>query len=239
VQVCPTAALEYDLMPMLGSLMDQGVRANDATVPVPAVMTCSKVPGDLVEGAAQVSCLGKISPAMILASQAWGQELRLVRSDCATCKLGGPSVPESLENVLEIAQAYRKNIGSEPLNVSIFQYQPDEARRPHPVAPPVRTVSRRQAFSQMFQTSKRNAAQVIPEEWKWRRVALKSRPVDDTPQYWPVPTINDQCTFCTVCESICPSQAVTRTRDGAGNYAIKLEVAACVMPVSNPAHHRR
>ena len=129
VQVCPTAALEYDLMPMLGTLMVQGVRANDATVPVQAVLACSKVPGDFADNAAQVSCLGKISPAMILASQAWGQALRLVRSDCANCQLGGPTVPESLENVLEIVRSYRKNIGNEPLNVSIFQHQSEEVRR--------------------------------------------------------------------------------------------------------------
>ena len=125
VQVCPTGALEYDLLPMLGALKDQGV-AVDATPPV-VVLTCSKVPGN----AAHIECLGRVSPAMILASSAWGQELQLIRSDCATCKIGGPTVPESLENVLEIARMYRKTLGGEQLNVSVLEHQVANQDRPH------------------------------------------------------------------------------------------------------------
>jgi ferredoxin len=240
VQVCPTGALEYDLLPMLGALKDQGVRVAESPEPV-AVLTCSKVPGN----AAHIECLGRVSPAMVLASSAWGQELQLIRSDCATCKIGGPTVPESLENVLEIARTYRKNLAGEPLNVSILEHQSGEPGQSALIpTPPPKPVSRRDAFKEIFQGGKRGLAQVVPEnpipgvvttleapripdEWKWRKLTLKPRPLDETQQYWPVPSVNDDCIFCPVCENVCPTKAVTRTRDETGHYSIQLEVAAC------------
>ena len=118
VQVCPSGALEYDLLANLGTLKTQGTTSASSTERVPANLKCSKVPGD----GATLECLGRVTPAMLLASAAWGQRLTLARSDCDTCKLGGPSVPAAIENVVQIAQAYREHLTAPPLEVSVAQY---------------------------------------------------------------------------------------------------------------------
>lgn len=183
---------------------------------------------------------------MILASSAWGQKLTLIRNDCATCSLGGDTVPQAVENVLEIARAYRENIGA--VVAEVVQYGATETTaeltpKPAPAQPTV-NVSRRDAFNVFGSSLKRTTADLIPEnpfpgintkleaapvsdEWTWRKKALRPKPDLETLQYWPAPTVNDDCIFCPVCQNVCPTNAVTRTRETDGNFQIMLETAAC------------
>ncbi len=244
VQVCPTGALEYELPPMLANLKNQGTTyslamGNDR---VSTSLKCSKVPGD----SPTITCLARVSPSMILASSAWGQKLTLIRNDCATCSLGGSTVPQAVENVLEIARAYRENIGAvvaEVVQYGVNEAPELEAATPAPVQPTV-NVSRRDAFNVFGSSLKRTTADLIPEnpfpgintkleaapvpdEWTWRKKALRPKPENETLQYWPAPTVNDDCIFCPVCQNVCPTNAITRTREMDGTFQITLETAAC------------
>ena len=246
VQACPSGALEYDVVGVLGVLKDQGVRV-DTQEPPASRIACSKVPGD----GFKLECLGRVSPAMVMASQAWGQELSLVRAECATCRLGGPSVPESLENVISIAREYRKNLSSEPLRVTVYEFKngiesaPEEAEpaKTIPVAPKP-AVSRRDALGSLFTTAKRGVSYAIPEtplpgidasvpvkpvpdEWIWRKKTLRPRPADQDAQYWPAPSVNQDCIFCPVCQNVCPTSAITRNLESDGSFRITMQMDAC------------
>jgi Fe-S-cluster-containing hydrogenase component 2 len=245
VQACPTGALEYDVLKSLSVLKQQG--ATSANAPsskrVPCSLKCSKVPGD----GATLECLGRVTPAMLMASAAWGQRLTLARGDCDTCKLGGPSVPLALENVVEITRAYREHLEAEPMDVRVVQYgveSPEPSSDAVRVGTPTVAVSRRGALQAMAQNTRGGVARVIPDriipgvdtkpevqavpdEWVWRRKALRPTPEPETLQYWPTPTVNDACIFCPVCQNVCPTNAITRDREMDGSYQIKLEVAAC------------
>lgn len=261
VQVCPSGALEYDLLASLGTLKTQGTTSASSSDRVLASLKCSKVPGD----GATLECLGRVTPAMLLASAAWGQRLTLARSDCETCKLGGPSVPAALENVVQIAQAYREHLDAPPLEVSVAQYgtpantvqygvpantvrygatleNQSSSATPAPLT--AASVSRRDAMQAMLRNSRGGVARVIPDrlipgvdtkveaqqipdEWVWRKKALRPTPQADAPQYWPAPVVDDNCIFCPVCTNVCPTNAITRDRQSDGSYKLTLEVGAC------------
>jgi ferredoxin len=243
VQACPSGALEYDLVPVLGALKQQGVGSEE--VPNPgARLKCSKVHG---VDAPTVDCLGRISPAMVMVSAAWGQDLALLHGDCASCKLGGPSVPSSVQNVLGIVQEYRKNLsGGVPVKARLLEVRDGvvlEEAAPAPSAPKP-AVSRREALGSLFQGAKRGAVAVIPDqplpgvdaslprepvpdEWQWRKRALKPRPVEGTPQYWPAPSVNENCIFCPVCTNVCPTNAIVREVESDGSYKLQLQLDAC------------
>ncbi len=249
VQACPTGALEYDLIATLGTLKQQGTTASTAAAQErePCSLKCSKVPGD----GATLECLGRVTPAMLLASAAWGQRLTLARGDCDGCKLGGSSVPGAVENVIQIAQAYREELRAEPMDVRVVQYGAPRASTEsesllEPVAEiaPAVSVSRRNALQAMAQNARGGMARVIPDriipgvdtkveaqpipdEWVWRRKALRPTPQITAPQYWPAPTVNQNCIFCPVCQNVCPTDAITRDRETDGSYKLSLEVAAC------------
>lgn len=245
VQSCPTGALEFDLLSTLDALKSQGTAA--ASTPsdarVPCSLKCSKVPGN----GATTDCLGRVTPAALLASSAWGQRLTLVRGDCDTCKLGGPSVPGAVENVIQIAREYRANLSAEPLEVSLKRYGDSSATtdlEPAPVLTPPPALSRREAMTSMARNTRGGVARVIPdrilpgvetrvetqhipEEWAWRKRALRPTPPADTAQYWPTPSVNENCIFCPVCTNVCPTEAIRRERLEDGSYTLTLEVAAC------------
>jgi ferredoxin len=258
VQACPSGALEYDLVPVLGALKQQGVGSDE--VPNPgARLKCSKVHG---VDAPTVDCLGRVSPAMVMVSAAWGQKLTLLHGDCASCKLGGPSVPSSVQNVLGIVQEYRKNLSAEPIRARMLEVRDGavvavrdgavvEVRDGVPLedsvsAPqvPKPAVSRREALGSLFQGAKRGAVAVIPDqplpgvdaslprepvpdEWQWRKRALKPRPVEGAAQYWPAPSVNEHCIFCPVCTNVCPTNAIVREIESDGSYRLQLQVDAC------------
>ena len=249
VQACPSGALEYDLVSTLGVIKRHGTTTSSAAPEdrVPSSLKCSKVPGD----GATLECLGRVTPAMILASAAWGQRMTLARGDCETCKLGGPTVPGAVENVIQIAEAYREDLRAPPMDVRVVQYgvhrtteSLETIESAEPPAPVV-AVSRRGALQALAQNTRGGVARVIPDklipgvdtklevqpvpdEWVWRRKALRPTPEAETQQYWPAPTVNENCIFCPVCTNVCPTEAIVRNREPDGSYKLTLEVAACV-----------
>lgn len=73
----------------------------------------------------------------------------------------------------------------------------------------------------------RVAAAPIPDEWVWRKRALRPAPEPITPQYWPIPTVDESCTMCPVCQNVCPTDAINRELDVSGTYRLFLQVEAC------------
>ncbi len=238
VQVCPTAALEYDILKPLSNLKAQGTthaRA-EADERVPCSLKCSKVPGDT----ATIECLGRVTPAMILASSAWGQELTLLRGDCANCKIGGATVPESLDSVIAIAREYKKHLEQPEIAVQVLEGNLEQPQ----AIPQAPAVSRRGALQALARNTRENSVRLIPEkiipgvdtkieapripeEWAWRKKALRPTPQPETLQYWVIPSINEDCIFCPVCQNVCPTQAIVREKEMDGTWKINLETAAC------------
>jgi ferredoxin len=237
VQVCPSAALEYDLLKPLTQLKNQGTTYSSAAPSerISSSLKCSKVLGDT----ATIECLGRVTPAMLLAASAWGQDLTLLHNDCATCKLGGATVPEALENVIAIAQEYKKNLSQPDLAVQVVQTTGSQTEQAPPPA-----ISRRDALRSFGRNTRDSTAKLIPEklipgvdtkpeavripeEWAWRKKALRPRPEPDTMQYWVVPTVDENCIFCPVCMNVCPTSAIAREREMDGTWKISLEVQAC------------
>ncbi len=238
VQVCPSAALEYDILKPLTSLKAQGTshaRAEN-TERLPSNLKCSKVAGE----SATIDCLGRVTPAMILASSAWGQNLTLLRGDCQTCKLGGSTVPESLENVIAIAKEYKKYLEQPEISIEVLVSTAESAPRAE-AAP---AVSRRGAMQALARNTRDGTVRMIPEkmipgvdtklqapripeEWVWRKKALRPTPQPQAPQYWVIPSVNEDCIFCPVCQNVCPTEAIKREREIDGMWKIRLETAAC------------
>ncbi len=246
VQSCPSGALEFDLLSHLGALKTQGTTAASAEseARVPCSLKCSKVPGN----GATIECLGRVTPALVLASSAWGQRLTLVRGDCDTCKLGDPTVPGAVENVLQIAREYRSELHPNALEVRVVRYGESSAENADsgfiPELPAPAPVSRRDALTSMARNTRGGVARVIPDrllpgvetkveaqhipdEWAWRKRALRPTPALENPQYWPTPSVNENCIFCPVCTNVCPTEAIKRDRLEDGSYTLTLEVAAC------------
>jgi ferredoxin len=237
VQVCPSSALEYDLLKPFAQLKNQGTTHSNAQAQerISSSLKCSKVAGDT----ATIECLGRVTPAMLLAASAWGQDLTLMHNDCATCKLGGATVPEALENVVAIAQEYKKNLAQPELAVQIVQTTGGEA-----IETPAPAISRRDALRSFGRNTREGTAKLIPErflpgvdtkleapripeEWAWRKKALRPTPEPQTLQYWVVPSVDENCIFCPVCMNVCPTSAIAREREMDGTWKISLEVQAC------------
>lgn len=237
VQACPSGALEYELTPVLSGLKQQGIGAAE---PAPAVLKCSKVPGD----GQTIECLARLSPAGVLASAAWNQRLTLAHADCASCALGGPEVPGSVMSVLQIAAEYRRYLPGAASEPRLVRW-PGGTSEAEPVpAAPAPAVSRRAAVGAMFSGARNATARMIPErplpgvdaslpperipdEWAWRRNALRPKPPEGTPQYWPSPSVDDKCIMCPVCETVCPTDAIRRAPEVDGSFTLSLDLPAC------------
>ena len=237
VQVCPTGALEFELAPQLGLLKDQG-RARAGEPRQPARLQCSKVKAD----GPTVLCLGRVTPATVLAPRGTGQELELWHADCSSCRVGGPSVPRELQEVLETASRYRETLGQGKAPARMVHWTEEVGVAPAP--PPAPALTRREAVGALFAGAKRTGAKIIPDqvlpgiqtrpdaapvpdEWLWRQRALRPAPPAGSEQHWPVPTVDEKCTMCPVCQNVCPTDAITRELDEAGTYSLKLRVDAC------------
>jgi ferredoxin len=236
VQACPTGALEYEIEPVLKKLKDQGVRSESIALAVQASLECSQVPGAVNV----VSCLARVTPAALLASAAWGQELTMVHGDCEGCKLGDIGVIRTASAARRTAEQYRDS--SQPARwVQIVEDTIDRPVMPSQPTPEARLVSRRDAFGSWFSSIKRGAANVIPnvelpgflganeasempEEWRWRRTLSVKSPEKT---FWPAPVVNANCTLCQVCETVCPTNALHRETLEDDTHELTLELAAC------------
>jgi Ferredoxin len=89
--VCPGVALEYPL----GAIQEALIRGKGQ-------IRCSKAEGKGEE----VLCLGRLTPGLLAEAGSRFGKVVLARGDCATCRIGGPSVPEHLERMAEEARRY-------------------------------------------------------------------------------------------------------------------------------------
>ncbi len=206
-QVCPGVALEFPLGPMQEAL-DKGR----------GQLKCSKAAGSGQE----VLCLGRLTPGLLAEAASRHGPLTLARGDCAGCKIGGPTVPQALERVIEEAR----------------RYYPELEVRLTSEALPGAVVGRRELFEQLLGGTKRMAAEVLPEppqqlgldeerdlpaELRLRKLAAAR---SQGKVRWPAIQVLEGCTLCPVCANVCPTGAVKRTREGE-EYVLELEVAAC------------
>ncbi|MCP2015853.1 ferredoxin [Deinococcus sp. HSC-46F16] len=227
VQVCPSGALEYDLTPPLQSVRDGGQGVDGE-----ATLTCSQSGA----GGPALTCLGRVTPAVVAAAGAWGTPLTLLHGDCAGCPVGAPDVPERLTRVLGEAQVLRAPTGR-PAQVTVRPATPDDRDR-------AGRVSRRGAFATLFRAGRQQVVGLlperplpfvdwsqpqerVPEEWRWRRRSLVPAPAPDVPVMWPAPLVDEKCIDCPVCSNVCPTEAITREFKPEGGARLLLDLAAC------------
>ncbi|ADV68056.1 4Fe-4S binding protein [Deinococcus maricopensis] len=222
VQACPSGALEFDVTGVLTGIRDQDGDAK---------LVCSKAG----EPGRTLPCLARITPSAIVAAGAWDKPLTLVHGDCATCDLGGPTVPESTQAVIDAAQQLRASTGR-AAQVTLRPAQAGETSGER--------VSRRGMFGTLFRGARTVVAQSIPDQplpfvdwsvpeervpqdWVWRARALKPTPAPGTPVHWPAPVVDDTCIDCPVCANVCPTNAITRDFQPTGEVTLTLDLAAC------------
>ncbi|WP_026332536.1 4Fe-4S dicluster domain-containing protein [Deinococcus apachensis] len=227
VQVCPSGALEYDLTAPLQSVRDAGNTGEGE-----ATLTCSQSGA----GGPTLPCLGRVTPAVVAASGAWGIPLTLLHGECSGCPVGAPDVPERLNRVVGEAQLLREATG-QPAQVTVRAATPEDRDRA------VR-VSRRGAFASLLRAGRQQVAQAIPErplpfvdwsqprertpeEWRWRARSLVPAPAPDAGVHWPAPLVDDSCIDCPVCSNVCPTQAITRDLKPEGGAELLLDLSAC------------
>lgn len=222
-QVCPTGALEYDVTAVLNAVHEQKQE--------PAKLVCSKS-GEVGK---TIPCLARVTPAVVVAAGGWDRELHLVHGDCAACDLGGPRVPDELDRVIRDAQALREATGR-ATRITV--------RRGEVGGGQEEGVSRRGMFGALFRGARSVAAEFVPDQplpfvdwsvprervpqdWVWRRRALRPTPEPETPVRWPAPVVDEKCIFCPVCANVCPTEAITREVEADGGVRLHLALDAC------------
>jgi Fe-S-cluster-containing hydrogenase component 2 len=205
--VCPGIALEFPLGPVQEAL-HRGK----------GQLRCSKTQGSGEE----VLCLGRLTPGVLAEAGSRLGTLTLAHADCQTCRLGGATVPQQLETTISEARRFFP-----ALEVRLQQ-------SPLPGTP----VDRRQLFRAMMGGAQRSAAELLPQlpmleqgstpeqatpaELRLRQLATRKA----ESARWPRIAVGEGCTLCPVCTNVCPTQAVSRTRQ-ADEYLLTLDPAAC------------
>ncbi len=202
--VCPGVALEYPL----GAIQEALIRGKGQ-------IRCSKAEGKGEE----VLCLGRLTPGLLAEAGSRFGKVVLARGDCASCRIGGPSVPEHLERMAEEARRYH------PVEVEVVAG-----------SLPGEPVGRRELFQALLGSARRTAADLVPElplpapeeekglppELRLRLLAARRA----SEVRWPRIRVEEGCTLCPVCTNVCPTGAVRRVREGE-EYVLYLQVEAC------------
>lgn len=202
--VCPGIALEYPL----GGIQEALIRGKGQ-------IRCSQAEGKGEE----VLCLGRLTPGLLAEAGSRFGKVILARGDCASCRIGGASVPERLLAMAAEAQRYH------PVEVEVLEGEL-----------PGEKVGRRELFQALLGSAKRTAADLVPElplpqepeakglppELRLRLLAASRAPEVQ----WPRIRVEEGCTLCPVCTNVCPTEAVRRVREGE-EYVLYLQVAAC------------
>lgn len=211
--VCPGIALEFPLGPV-----QEGLHRGKGQI------RCSKVVGTGDE----VRCLGQLTPGVLAEAGSKFGELTLAHGDCASCKIGGPSVPERVEWAVNEGKKYYPKLEAR-LQTGTLQGA---------------AVGRREFFGAMLGGAKRSAAELVPDvpfapveaedERSQRPAELRLRAIAARRAqevHWPRITVAEGCTLCPVCTNVCPTHAVERVRESveglSEEYAVMLDVAAC------------
>ena len=241
VQACPTGALAYpqtDVLAVLNNQPHGQVNGGEGETYAPARLACSKAGLDWPT----TPCLGRITVSEVLASGAWLQNLALAHGDCNACSLGGPSVPRSLQYLLNDAEDYKRSVNLCAPRPTMVSAAPGQEAAPRPDLPPgpSGSLDRREAVRAFADSAKRGAVRAIPEqlsrlveepreeraeEWRWRAMVLGPRAQETL--FWPSPRVNDDCIMCPVCTNVCPTSAITRAPDESGGYTLTLKPSEC------------
>uniref|UniRef100_A0A7V4A1G0 4Fe-4S dicluster domain-containing protein n=1 Tax=Thermus tengchongensis TaxID=1214928 RepID=A0A7V4A1G0_9DEIN len=202
--VCPGIALEYPL----GGLQEALIRGKGQ-------IRCSKAEGKGEE----VLCLGRLTPGLLAEAGSRFGKVVLARGDCASCRIGGPSVPEHLQRMAEEARRYH------PVEVEVIQGEL-----------PGEKVGRRELFQALMGSARRTAADLVPELPLPEEPEPKGLPAELRLRFlaasraeavrWPKIQVEEGCTLCPVCTNVCPTEAVYRVREGE-EYVLCLKVEAC------------
>ncbi|MEN2981765.1 MAG: 4Fe-4S dicluster domain-containing protein [Thermus sp.] len=202
--VCPGVALEFPL----GGVQEALIRGKGQ-------LRCSKAEGKGEE----VLCLGRLTPGLLAEAGSRFGRVVLARGACEGCRIGGASVPEHLERMAAEARRYF------PVEVEVRQGEL-----------PGEKVGRRELFQALMGSAKRTAADLVPElplpqepEEKGLPAELRLRALAASRSpgvRWPRIRVEEGCTLCPVCTNVCPTEAVSRVREGE-EYVLRLRVAAC------------
>ncbi len=204
--VCPGVALEYPL----GGIQEALIRGKGQ-------LRCSQAPGRGEE----VLCLGRLTPGLLAEAGSRFGQVTLARGDCARCRIGGEEVPAHLERMAEEARRYFPGLELKVVEGEL----------------PGEPVGRRELFRALLGSAKRTVAEVVPElplglpeekpsglpsELRLRRLAAQRA----QEARWPKVEVEEGCTLCPVCSNVCPTEAISRAREGE-EYVLRLKVEAC------------
>lgn len=216
VQACPSQALEPKL-------------TYNSEVP----LKCSQVKG----GAQTVQCLGRLSATDILRLAGRKDNVTLVRSDCAGCKIGTEVIPELIEETISKAQTLAK-IKEREVSVKVQILEKfDAADNPE-------RISRRDLLRGGFKGLQTTASdmlapldpggdeeKILPREMQRQyRIIQSSQPEAEALVPWVLPRVADGCVMCPMCTKACPTDAFKRDyepKDKEGGSVLMLEPEKC------------
>lgn len=219
VRACPSEALEQRV----------GLGAG-------APVRCSQVQG----GAQSVQCLAKLSPTDVLDVSGGDGRAVLGRGDCASCRIGGPSVPAAVARTAAYAEELAKALGHE-VRVEVTQTE-----RLDQVGPGER-LSRRALLRGGLREAGQAAATALaplerilpapdaepglkdmPRERSRLVEALRAvDPPAETHVPFRLPRVADGCILCPLCTTACPTDALRRDLTPEGGRLL-LDPERCV-----------
>jgi len=224
--LCVAACPSFALAPRDRVVTDQAVR-------------CSQVQGETTS----VVCLARLQASDLVRMAAPGRPLRLARSDCANCDIGGPAVPAAVDHAAaearELLALHGRTLELEVLEVEHFDVPRDRVE-----------ISRRDLLRGGWKEIRRSGSvllapleglaeteedagdrRALPAEHLRRVRAIElAEPRPDTIVPLSLPEVLDGCILCPACTRACPTHALRRVFDGdaAGGARLELENDRCV-----------
>jgi len=202
VRECPSEALEQRV----------GLGAG-------APVRCSQVEGD----AQSVQCLAKLSPSDLLHVADRSGRVLLGRGDCASCRIGGPGVPEAVARTAARARELASALGRD------LEVEVREVERLDQVGPGQRLSRRALLRGGIREAGQAAASALAPLERllpgpdaeaglkdmprERTRVVEALRAADPPPETrvpFRLPRVADGCILCPLCTKACPTSALRR-----------------------------
>lgn len=201
-----------------------------------APVKCSQVKGS----AQSVQCLTRLQPTDMLRLASRKDNVTLVRSDCAACKIGSAEVPGRVEALIDKAKDLAA-VRGRTLTATVQQEDRyDATDNPD-------TLSRRDLLRGGLRSGQRFSADLLAplEAFSATEAEEKGVPIElerqlltiraakpDPEQHvpWVLPRVAEGCIMCPVCTNVCPTDAfkreLTPVKEGGGGV-LKLEPERC------------
>jgi ferredoxin len=214
IQACPSQALA-------ASASHQPGRA----------LRCSQVKGS----GQSVHCLGRLQPSDLLTLAGGSEQVRLIRNDCASCKVGTPAVLDALAetgaDAAAIAALHGRKLELDIVETDSFEDRSAENRE----------LSRRQLLTGGWNSVRQGAADLLapldpgdaadnslPAELQHRFELISSAaPAGEQPVPWVLPRVAESCIMCPVCTNVCPTDAFEREFASDGSSVLQLAPDRC------------